>query len=81
MLSMYIRTRRKNWITTTKTHLSKSISIDATSLHKKYTVPSSFEVYLFISLSVWMQEKSGPEIDWFLFYWVGGAAIKDRGKK
>ena len=36
--SMYIRTRRKKR-TTTKTHLSKSISIDAISLYKKYTVP------------------------------------------
>ena len=41
VVSMYIRTkkRKKRELLLLKTHLSKSISIDAISLYKKYTVP------------------------------------------
>jgi len=39
VVSMYIRTKKEKKLLLLKTHLSKSISIDAISLYKKYTVP------------------------------------------
>ena len=40
VVSMYIRTKKeRKKLLLLKTHLSKSISIDAISLYKKYTVP------------------------------------------
>ena len=49
VVSMYIRTKKeRKKLLLLKTHLSKSISIDAISLYKKYTVPWSFEKKQFV---------------------------------